>query len=145
MRSPRSVLKNFLIFLSGFNVIFKTKQNKKGHHADGGIFCSDFMLISKKGPSCEFCKFSTCFMQRTRARRRVPQLSTAFSGKQKRRFLAGEKTPEFAKIQCENAGKNFAHFCAYREHCLKLYSVHKFFLPAQANRWMESSKIFTKN
>ena len=28
--------------------------------------------------------------------------------------------PEFAKFQCENAGKNFALFalfCAYREHC----------------------------
>ena len=39
------------------------------------------------------------------------------------RFLAGEKTPEFAKFQCENAGKNFALFalfCAYREHCLSL-------------------------
>ena len=34
----------FSFCLSGFNVISK----KKGHRADGGIFFSDFMLISKK-------------------------------------------------------------------------------------------------
>ena len=48
-----------------------------------------------------------------------PQLSTIFGGKPKRRFLAGEKTPEFAKFQSKSAGKNFAIFalfCAYREH-----------------------------
>ena len=43
-------------------------------------------------------------------------VSMVFGGKQKLRFLAGEKTPEFAKFQCENAGKNFALFCACREH-----------------------------
>ena len=42
------------------------------------------------------------------------QLSTVFGGKQKRWFLAGEKTSKFAKFQCENAGKNFALFCSYR-------------------------------
>ena len=69
----------------------------------------------RKGPSFEFCKFSTCFLQHTRARCREPQLSTVFGGKQNRRFLAGEKTPEIRK----NAGKNFALFalfCAYRDH-----------------------------
>ena len=38
--------KIFSSFLSGFNVILKKK--KKGHRADGGIFSSDCMLISKK-------------------------------------------------------------------------------------------------
>ena len=92
-RRPRSVLKIFLIFLLGLNVIFE-KKRKKGHHADGGIFFSDFMVIStkkKKGPSSEFCKFSTRFVRHARVRRHVPQLSTVFSGKQKRRFLEEEK------------------------------------------------------
>ena len=74
------------------------------------------MLISKKkGSSSKFCNFSLRFLRHIRARRREPRLSTVFGGKQKRRFLAGEKTPKFAKFQCENAGKNFALFCAYRE------------------------------
>ena len=73
----------------------------------------------KKGSSSKFCNFSPRFLRHTRARRREPRLSKVFGGKQKRRFLAVEKTPEFAKFQCENAGKNFALFalfCAYREH-----------------------------
>ena len=81
------------------------------------------MLISKKkGSSSEFCKFSPRFMQHTRARHREPQLSKVFGGKQKCRFLMGEKTPGFAKFQCEIAGKTFAFFCAYREHCLGLFA-----------------------
>ena len=47
-------------------------------------------------------------MRHTRCRE--PQLSTVFGRKQKRWFLAGEKTPEFTKFQCENARKNFALF-----------------------------------
>ena len=98
-----------------------SNNKKKGHRADGGIFFSDFMLISKKkkDPSSEFCKFSTHFVRHTKGRRCEPQLSTVFGGKQTRRSLAGEKTPEFAKFQSENARKNFALFalfCAYREH-----------------------------
>ena len=108
--------KIFLSFLYGLNVISK---KKKGHHADGGIFFSAFMLISKnkkKGSSSKFCNFSGRLLRHTIAGRREPQLSTVFGGKQKRRFLVGEKTSEFAKFQCENAGRNFALFCAYREH-----------------------------
>ena len=74
----------------------------------------------KKGSLSKFCNFSMRFLRHTRARRREPRLSTVFGGKQKRRFLVGEKTLEFAKFQCENAGKNFALFalfCAYKEHC----------------------------
>ena len=52
----------------------------------------------KKGPSPEFSKFSLRFVQYTRARHHEPQLSTVFGGKQKRRFLVGEKTPELAKF-----------------------------------------------
>ena len=111
--------KIFSSFLFGLNVI--SKKKKKGHHADKAIFFSDFMLISKKKvPSSNFCSFSPRFLQHTRARRREPRLSTVFGRKQNRRFLSGEKTPEFAKFECENAGKNFALFalfCAYREHC----------------------------
>ena len=59
-------------------------------------------------------------VRHTRARRRESQLSLVFGGKQKRQFLAGEKTLEFAKIQSKNAGKNFALFCTYREHWLGL-------------------------
>ena len=59
-------------------------------------------------------------MRHTRARSREPHLFTVFGAKQKRRFLAGEKSPKFAKFQCENARKNFAFFCAYREHWLHL-------------------------
>ena len=73
-------------------------------------------LQKKKGLSSEFCKFSPRFVRHTRTKRREPQLSTVFRGKERRRFLAGEKTPKFAKFQCENDGKNFALFCAYREH-----------------------------
>ena len=108
---------NFLIIFVRFKCDLQ-KKKKKGHHADGGIFFSNFMLISKKikGPSSKFCNFFPRFLRHTRARRREPQLSTIFGGKQKRRFLVGEKMPELAKFQCKNAGKNFALFCAYREH-----------------------------
>ena len=41
------MLKNFLIFLSSFNVIPK-KNKKTGHCSDGCIFFSDFTLISEK-------------------------------------------------------------------------------------------------
>ena len=96
LKRPQYVLKIFLIFLFGCNVI----SENKGHRADGGIFFSDFMLISKKkSPSSEFCKFSTRFVQHRRARHHEPQLSTVFGGKKK---------PDFAKFQCENAEKNFA-------------------------------------
>ena len=88
--------KIFSSFLSGLNVISKKKK--------------------KKGPSSKFCNFSPRFLRHTKARRGEPRLSTVFGGKQKRRFLAGEKTPEFAKFQSENAEKNFALFRAYREH-----------------------------
>ena len=40
--------------------------------------------------------------------------------------FAREKTPKFAKIWCENTGKNFALialFCAYREHWFTLFSL----------------------
>ena len=104
-----------------------SKKKKKGHCVDGGIFFSGFMLIFKKkkkkgGPLFEFCKFSLQFVRHTRAMCCEPQLSTVFGVKQKRRFLAGDKTPKFAKFQCQNAGKNFALFallCAYREHWWK--------------------------
>ena len=89
------MLKIFFVILSGFNAISK----KKDHRADGGILFFDFMLISKKkkGPPSEFRKFSIRFVRHTKAWRCEPQLSMVFGGKQKRRFLAGEKTPELAK------------------------------------------------
>ena len=115
---------NFLIIFVQFQCDL---QKKKGHHADGGIFFSDFMLISKKkGPSSEFSNFSPRFLRHTRARRHESRLSTVFGGKQKRRFLAEEKTPEFAKFQYENARKNFALFCAYREHCRWYQRLNKY-------------------
>ena len=89
--------KIFSSFLSGFDVISK---KKKGHRADGDIF-------KKKKTSSEFCKFSPRFVL------------TVFGRKQKRQFLAREKTPEFAKFQCEKAGKHcalFAIFCTCKEH-----------------------------
>ena len=112
--------KIFSSFLSDLNVISK----KKGHYADGGIF-SPILRCSpkKKGPLSKFCNFSPQFLRHTRARRREPRLSKVFGRKQKRRFLAVEKTPEFAKFQCENAGKNFALFCAYREHWYSVQNV----------------------
>ena len=129
--------KIFSSFLSSCNVISKKKKKKKGHHADGGIFFSNFMLISKKkkkSPSSEFSNFSPRFLRHTRARRREPRLSTVFAGKQKRQFLAEEKTPEFAKFQCKNAGKNFALFalfCACREHWARALQVKS--LPSNLN------------
>ena len=95
----RSVLTNFLIILSDFNVISK----KKGHHADGGIFFSDFMLISKKSPLSEFSKFSTRFMQHTEARRCVPQLSM---------FFAGEKNAGICKNSVQKSQKKLEVFPA---------------------------------
>ena len=38
----------------------------------------------KKSPSSEFCNFSSRFLRHTRARRREPQLSTVFGGKQQK-------------------------------------------------------------
>ena len=110
--------KIFSSFLSGFNVNSKKKKVITPMEASfSPILC--WSPKKKIGPSSEFCNFSPRFLRHTRARRREPRLSTVFGGKQKRRFLAGEKTPEFAKFQCENAGKNFALFalfCTYREH-----------------------------
>ena len=105
LNSERKCQKFSLLFFVRFQCDLK---KKKGLRTDKGI--------KKKGASSEFCKFSPRFVQHTRARRRELQLSTVLSGKQKLRFLAGEKMPEFAKFQNENAGKNFTLFCAYREH-----------------------------
>ena len=110
--------KIFSSFLSGLNLISKKKKVITPMEAFFSPILRCFQ--KKKGPSSKFCNFSPRFLRHTRARRREPRLSMVFGGKQKRRFLAGEKTPEFAKFQCDNAGKNFALFalfCAYREHC----------------------------
>ena len=139
-------------------VLMWSPPKKKGYCTDGGIFFSDFMLISekKKGLSSEFCKFSLRFVRHSRARRREPQLSTVFGGKQKRWFLAGEKTPEFAKFQCEKVGKNFALFCAYWEHWpqpstrqpsvltttlsgLRICCVKVSYLNQKSNQWKKSN------
>ena len=66
----------------------------------------------KKSLLSEFCKFSTRLVRHTRVRRHELQLPTVFGVKEKHRFLAGEKMSEFAKIQCENAGK-ILHFFAF--------------------------------
>ena len=50
--------KIFSSFLSSFNVISK----KKGHRADGGIFFSDFMLISKRKKKV-FCLSSAGYLR----------------------------------------------------------------------------------
>ena len=85
LRRPRSVLKNFLSFLSGFNVI-SIKKRKKGHHADG-MFFSDFMLISKKKvlrlSSTSFLR-ALCGIQKRGAVNRSCQ-----------RFLVGNKNAGF--------------------------------------------------
>ena len=94
----------------------KERSSRRCRHR----FLQFYVDFQKKGSSSEFCNFSPRFVRHTRARCCEPQLSTIFGGKQKRRFLAGEKTPKFEKFQCENAGKNFALFCAYREHWLTI-------------------------
>ena len=105
--------KIFSSLLSGFDVISKKKSSRPWRH----LFLRFYVDLQKqKGPLSEFCNFPPRFVRHTRASRRELQLSMVFGGKQKRRYLAGEKTPEFAKFQCENAGKNFALFCASREH-----------------------------
>ena len=113
--------KIFSSFLSGLNVISKKKKRSscRWRHFFSPILCYSPKKKKKKSPSSKFCNFSPRFLRNTRARHRESRLSKVFSGKQKRRFLAGEKTPEFAKFQCENAGKKFALFalfCSYREH-----------------------------
>ena len=103
--------KIFSSFLSGFNV---TSPKKKGHRADvWHLFLRLYVDVQKikNGPLSEFCNFSLRFVRHTRARRPEPQLATVFGRKQKRRFWPGEKTPEFAKFQCENAAK-ILHFFA---------------------------------
>ena len=109
--------KIFSSFLPSFNVISKKKKKIIGltrRH----VFLRFYVDLkkNKKGPSSEFCKFSSRFVRHTKAKSHELQLPTVFGGKQKRQFLVGEKMLEFAKFQCENAGKNFALFCANREH-----------------------------
>ena len=86
------------------------KKKKKGHRADGGIFFSDFMLISKKK---KVLRLSSASFLRDLCD--IPERGAV--NRSCLRFLATEKMPEFTKFQCENAGKNFALFCTYREHC----------------------------
>ena len=112
---------NFLIIFVRFKCDLQNKKQKKTKKEvimpmEAFFFRFYVLQKKKKGPLSKFCNFSPRFLRHTRARRRESRLSKVFGGKQKRRFLAGEKTPEFAKFQCENAGKNFALFCAYREH-----------------------------
>ena len=110
LRRFQSVLKNFLIFLSGFSVI--SKKKKKGYRADGSIFFSDFMLISKKKV---LCLSSVSFLHALYDIQKQGAVIHSCL-----RFLTGGKTPEFEKIQYNNAEKNFALFAlffTYREHC----------------------------
>ena len=81
--------------------------------ADGGIFFSDFMLISKKK---KVLRLSSATFLRNFCN--IPERGAVNRGCL--RFLVGEKMPEFTKFQCESAGKNFALFCAFREHCLSV-------------------------
>ena len=88
-------MKIFSSFLSSFNVISKKKKSsRRWRH----LFLRFYVdLKKKKGPLSEFCNFSPRFLRHTRARCREPRLSTVFGGKQKRRFLVGEKTTCGAK------------------------------------------------
>ena len=86
-RHPRSVLKIFLVFLSGFTVIFKNKKKVIAltEASFSPIFYVD--LQKKAGPSSEFCKFSTRFVLHTTTSRREPLLFSVYC----LRFLAGNK------------------------------------------------------
>ena len=92
--------KIFSSFLSGFNVISK----KKGHCADGDIFFSTFMLISKKekGPSFEFCKFSTRFGDLCGIPERDAVNCSCL------RFLAGNKNTGFWREKKRRNSQNFS-------------------------------------
>ena len=128
--------KIFSSFLSGFNVILPPK---KGYCTDGGIFFSDFMLISekKKGLSSEFCKFSLRFVRHSIARRCEPQLSTVFGGRKNvgirkisvrkgrkkfRTFLRlwGTLTPTL-----NTAAKRAYHYSIMASHLLRQSAVFK--------------------
>ena len=117
LRCPRSVLKNFLIFLSSFSVISK----KKSHCFDGGIFFSDFMLIFKKKKVLRLSSASvlraSCDIQERGLENRSCLL-----------FLVGNKNAGFwQEKKCQNSQKFNAKmlekiphfFCTYREHCLQ--------------------------
>ena len=65
-------------------------------------------LKKKKSPSSESCNFSPRFLRHTRARRRELQLSTVFGGKQKRRFLAGNKIAGFWREKKRRNSQNFS-------------------------------------
>ena len=105
------MLKIFSSLLSSFNVISK---KKKGHRAHGGIFFSDFMLISKIKKVLRLN--SATFLRNLGD---IPERGTV--NRSCLRFLAGEKTSEFTKFQCENAGKNFVLFGAYKEHWMGVF------------------------
>ena len=85
-------------------------KKKKSHHADGGIFFSDFTLFSKIKNKKKFCNFSPRFLRHTRARRREPRLSKVFGGKQKRRSLQNFSVKMPKKIL------HFSHFFALIEN-----------------------------
>ena len=92
------------IFSSFCPVSIRSQKKKKGHRADGGIFFSDFMLISKKKKevlrlrSASFLR-ALCDIQE--ARRREPQLSMVYGAR---------KNAGIRKISVRRCQKKFRTF-----------------------------------
>ena len=110
-RRPQSVLKIFLIFLLGLNVIFKQKTKKGSSCWRRHFFLWFYVdLKKKKDPSFDFCKFSLRFVRHTRVRRHVPQLSTVLAGNKNAGFWRGRKNTGICKNSVWKCWKKFRTF-----------------------------------
>ena len=104
--------KIFSSFLSGFNV---NSKRKKGHHADGGIFFSDFMLISKKKNRC-FVWVLQLFSAISATYQSEAPWTAAVYGfwwETKTPIFGGRKNAGIRKISVRKCRKKFRTFCTF--------------------------------
>ena len=93
-------------------------KKKNGHRADGGIFFSDFMLISKKKKVLRLSSASfLCALCDIQKRGAINRSCLRFLAGNKNASIWREKKRWNSQNFSAECRKKFCTFCACREHC----------------------------